>query len=230
MKRAIIAILIGSIGVSALAVDAFDVATVKQTGPRTGASGKKYLDVEGDANGQYASFGVIDFSMSGHGAQASSLSNLQLSLFDSPAGFSHAGSFDIFVTTDTVTDIQPGTSPLKYMTSDAPGGLGNQLQTTYLLGVGTYNPGNAGDKLTFNLSAAGAAQAYMLAEYNSGANIRLVLTSLTSDGSLTFGGTGAGTTGAPQLTFNANVVPEPASMAVLGLGAIGLVARKRRSR
>src|SRR5439155_8410914 len=43
-------------------ISAFDNATMMPLGPRTGANGKNFFNVEGDNNGINSSYGVLDFN------------------------------------------------------------------------------------------------------------------------------------------------------------------------
>src|SRR5262249_11760426 len=92
-------------------VSASDNATVQPGGPRAGSNGKAFFNIEGPANGTFASFGVVDFQLTAD-STVTSISGLTLSLTQANAAFTHAGSLQFFLTEDTTTDIQPGTSPL----------------------------------------------------------------------------------------------------------------------
>src|SRR5579862_773041 len=109
---AVLAAITGIRPVSAAVATALatDNATIKNAGPRTGASGKSFFNVEGDNNlAANASYGVIDFSgASFHVSGASAVSALTLTLTESNAAFSTPGSVEVFLASDSSANIQPG--------------------------------------------------------------------------------------------------------------------------
>src|SRR6202011_1757423 len=86
---------------------------------------------------------------------------LSLTLTQSNAAFSNNGALQFYLTTDTTTSIDAGTSPLFYDAANLPTGLGSQLGTNYLLGLGTFMPVSTGTQDRFSFSPSGAALSYL---------------------------------------------------------------------
>jgi len=98
-----------------------NTVTVRPGGPRTGASGTNFLNVEGNNNGVNASFGVVDF-MPTASPTATGVSNLVLKLTESDAAFSLPGPFNVYLASNT-----GATSSLAFDSTQAGnGGIGNR--------------------------------------------------------------------------------------------------------
>lgn len=121
-----------------LTLSATDNATVQSGGPRLGGNGKNFLNMEGSANNQFASFGVVDFATTG-AAPITGLGLLRVQLVEANASFTGPGSLNFYLSTSTATNIQPRTSTLVYNPALAPKGLGTQLDPKFLLGAGTFS-------------------------------------------------------------------------------------------
>jgi len=63
-----------------------------------------------------------------------------------------------YVSTDTSTNIDPGTSPLAFDTNSLTTGLGAQLDTKYLLSTGTFTEVANGHIELFTFTPSGAAR------------------------------------------------------------------------
>src|SRR5262249_20399058 len=134
-----------------LTLSATQTAIIQPAGPRQGSGGLAFFNIEGNNNGQFASFAVADFSPSaGSGPVGNSLSLL---LTQDNAAFTANGGLAFYLTKDTTTSIGQSDSPLKFDTSDLPTGLGSQLQPNFLLGTGTFTQVDNGhlDTFTFTL-------------------------------------------------------------------------------
>ncbi len=82
--------------------------TVRPTGPVVGNAGDVFFNIEGSANGSFASFGVVDFDLSSQIAAtdaASVAGNLVLELSQSNAGFSQNGPVSIYLATDAAAKV-----------------------------------------------------------------------------------------------------------------------------
>lgn len=82
--------------------------TVQPNGPRPGASGTNFLNIEGDGNGSFASFGVIDLDLSDvieAGVTAENAQEIGLELLQSNAGFSRNGPYSVYVASAAAAQI-----------------------------------------------------------------------------------------------------------------------------
>ncbi len=219
--------------------------TVRPAGPRMGASGTNFFNVEGNGNGTNASFGVADFLPTAN-PRATSINNLVLTLVESDTTFTAPGSFNIYLASNTGS-----TSGLTFQSGQSStGGIGTQLGNLFLLGTGTFsspstNTGtnNTGQVDRFNLTLNGQdATNLFLSDVNNGTAIRLALGATTDTTAATFfGSTGSMATtpgAAPTLSFSTSAnapVPEASTTAsfglllVLGLGGVAVARRRKQA-
>ena len=201
-------------------INAADNATIQPGGPRSGVNGKRFLNIEGSANGTFASYGVIDFTTTA--MPTSSVTSLSLTLFQSNAAFSVNGGLRFYLSQDTTTSIQSGTSPLTFMPGASNDGIGNGLGALTLLGAGTYTQVTNGTADVFTFAVPLAAQGYLGQQANNGGTIRLVIAATDPTTAATYGG-GDNFSGAPTLTATTvgnAAVPEPSSLVLAGIGSI----------
>ena len=215
-------------------VDADANATVQPGGPRTGASGTNFMNIEGSDNNAFASFGVIDFTAP-TGQPMASVTGLAVTLTESDAAFTTPGGLVFYVTTDTGASIaNDGSSSLAFDATDTPGGLGSQLSTLYTLGTGSFTSTgntNTGQVDTFTFAPDATTAAYLEAQIAAGGTIRIVIAATDATTAATFAGATNTTLAGPQLTITTNAVPEPATIGMVGFGGIALmIAARRRTR
>lgn len=216
MMKGVIAVLVAlavapTSSHAAYTAAARDNATIQPSGPRGGSNGKKFFNIEGNANGQFASWGVLDFNAAdfGIGFQVTNVSNIKLKLVHAPAAFSETGSIKFYITEDTTTNIQPGTSPLIWDINFLPEGIGGQLLPRHEAGTGIYDETFPAEHLfVYDLVLDNAAKTYLINQINEQAPIRLVVTPLTDTTAATYAGytyvlTGGGS-GAPVLELDAS--------------------------
>ena len=180
--------------------------------PAGTAGSDHYLDV--GAAGTFPSFAVLDFSVGSFAltAPVTSVSALTLSVTEANYAGSKAGNFAVYLTEDTAAIATANNgSPLKYDTTQAPGGLGTQLGgSTTLFQIGTFaSNANATStsRDTFTLTLSAAAQSYFDQQLNAGStsDLRLVIASTDANGYATFLGNTAAVPagGLPTLAFSA---------------------------
>lgn len=163
---------------------ASDNATVQPAGPRPGASGKRFFNVEGRNNMAFASYGALEYNVADFGlpGQVTDVTFVMLIFQQSNALFTTDGLVRFYLTENTTTSIQPPTPPnppaVIFDNADQTG-LGTQLQPRYelidLISGGQFveQPGEAYDVYFFLLD--GAAKTYFINQLNTGSKVRFVV-------------------------------------------------------
>ncbi len=215
-----------------VSTEAFNNATVQPAGPRTGSAGKAFFNIEGNNNGQFASFGVADFNAGdlSIGLPVADVVGIRLVLTEDRASFSAAGSIRFWLTEDTATGIDPGSSPLVWDASELPNGLGGQLTPRYELGTGTYTPTADGTVFTYTLSLSPTAKSYLINQLNSAGVIRLLVSPADDAVAATYAGFSHSSLAGPTLELDLVPVPEPSSLVALFVGVTGLAGAVMRRR
>ena len=215
-------------------------ATVQPAGPRSGANGKKFFNIEGNNNGgsatnsAFASFGVADFTVPA-GTTFTQAQSLTLTLTQSNSNFTASGALNFYLADDTATSIESTNTALKYDATNLPDGIGTQLGTKYLLGSGAFTKVATGNVDTFTFVLSGVTQNYLTNEINANSPIRVIV----APGDTTVAATYAGytnttaTTPGPKITITDAVTattPAPSSLlvALVGVPGIGLLVRRRK--
>lgn len=226
-----LALVNGAYAQVTVSAEAVNNATVQPAGPRSGNAGKNFFNVEGNNKGQYASFGVADFSASSFGLSlpVADITGIRLVLIEDRASFSTAGGINIWLSEDTTTDIEPVTSPLAWDASDLPNGLGSQLVPRHYLGSGTYTPTADGTVFSYTLSLTPNAKSYLISQLNSAGAIRIVVSPADDDVAATYVGYSHSSLAGPTLELDVVPVPEPASLTAVAMGVLGILWRKRRT-
>jgi len=160
---------------------ASDNATVQPGGPRSGGSGKAFFNIEGSANGTFASYGVADFNYGVLANAVIGINSATLVLTQANAAFSASG--DVVLSLDqsaAPADIQPGgSSPLNFDGVD-PGtatDVGEGDLSLLSLGAGpyTYTVVASGAVDAFALVVTPALEAALISRLNSASPIRVVV-------------------------------------------------------
>lgn len=237
MNRFIVMACAMGCSASALGAEAFSNATVQPGGPRSGSGGLAFLNIEGNANGSFASWGVARFDMAADKAALDALygagnwivTGARLKLTQSNAAFSSSGGVSVYFSSDNSTSIDAGASPLIFNSSFLPGGNsqgadGLAREAAALVSF-TYTPVSSGtiDVYNLNLSAG------LLSRLMSGSVSDIV--TLTFEGqsdtvAATYAGYSNSTYDGPILEIIAEQVPSPGSLTLFALS--GLIAGRRR--
>lgn len=227
-----LALVTGAYAQITVSAEAINNATVQPAGPRAAPGGKNFFNVEGNNKGQFASFGVADFSASSFGLSlpVADITGIRLVLTEDRASFSAAGGVNIWLSEDTTTSIEPGTPPpLVWDASDLPNGLGSQLVPCHYLGSGTYTPTADGTVFSYTLSLTPNAKSYLISQLNSAGAIRILVSPADDDVAATYAGYSHSSLAGPTLELDLVPVPEPASITALAIGVTGILWRKRRA-
>ena len=91
---------------------------VQPSGPRTDAGGSQFFNIEGDGNGQFASFGVLDFELSGELNDLETMFHTEdfaIVLAQANAGFTQNGPYSVYLCSPTATAF-PIDSSIQYQT------------------------------------------------------------------------------------------------------------------
>lgn len=155
---------------------AVDSAWVVPAGPRPGSEGKEFFNLEGPANGDFASFGVLDFDSNDLGIDPSlvRIRRLCLCLVQVNGALTMGGPLHLFVTEDTSSSIQADDSRLAYDFSDDMG-LNDQLAPLHELGVVTFEPIQTGYVDWFWFDIEPDLDDYLTYQIHCGCPIRLVI-------------------------------------------------------
>jgi hypothetical protein len=197
-------------------------ATVQPGGPRTGVNGKQFFNMESAANGSFASFGVVDFQSSPISVQVTSLI---LNLTQANAAFTNNGALIFYLSTDTTTGIEPGTSPLAYNTASLPTGLGTQLSPLFSLGTANFTEVIDGTRDAFSFSLSPTEATYLRGQLLAGGRIRLVIAPDDLTVAATYAGFSSTEFSGPVLTL---VTPEPGTLGLACLAFLVLSGRRKR--
>jgi hypothetical protein len=220
-----------------LTTGAFNNATIQPAGPRTGANGTNYFNIEGANNGTFASFGVADFLYASQGGNVTGINSITLSLTEANLAFTTPGTLEFYISSDTAADIGAGTSTLFYQTSTTPAGVGSQLDTLFFLGTGAFTTTgatNSGAVDNYMFTPDSSTETYLTGLLNAGGTVRLVIlegSGVASSPSIaaTFVGFSNTSGGGPQLAIDATIVPEPSSLSLPATaGALAVLAQCRR--
>ncbi|MEQ8495993.1 MAG: hypothetical protein RLW42_17420, partial [Gammaproteobacteria bacterium] len=122
LAAGVVASAIGTAEAATTSIEAYENATVQPGGVRTGSSGVAFFNIEGLANGNFASYGVARFDAAAvkaafdaqYGVGLWTIDGVSLELVQSNAGFTTDGGVSIAWTGDDATSILENVSPLAY--------------------------------------------------------------------------------------------------------------------
>jgi len=177
-----------------ISVLAFDNATVQPAGPRPGDNGKRFFNMEGNQNGNFASFGVADFTFPHRGedgdeSEIESIRNLTVTLVQANAAFTADGALHFWLTTDTTTDIQPSDEPaVSFIRADDPDGLDQQLVPRFFLGSGMFVQVDDGQVDTYSFRLSRGARQYLRRQIGRCGTVRIVISPADGTVAATYAG------------------------------------------
>jgi len=230
--------------------------TILSAGPRPATSGNRFWNIQGSGNPANASDGTLRFDLTAirdafdvqYGAGAWSVTDVRIELSQSNAAFTANGGVSVYHFTNDSLAITNGEN------DGAVGGLldgdfGSLPVSTLTFGAWSSNPAQFGtltqvDSFMFSEVANGHIDVLGITgtpglESGSNLNVGVLAGDIESTDflSLIFVAAEAGTTATykgnafgginpPRIFITADIVPEPASLGLLGLGAL-LIARRR---
>lgn len=194
-----------------------------------GAVDQAFFNVQGDDD-VFTVYSLVDFDTAGIGP-AASVSGLTLNLTQSNAGFTADGGLEFFLASDTRTvDL---TDTARYISDGDNVGaevVGTAFGTLFSLGASTFTETASGDLDSIVLTLDTAGEAFAVSQINSGGLLRIIGTPGDLGVQATYSGATSilPTPAPPTLDVTVVAIPEPSSLAVLGLFAVAGVCRRRR--
>ncbi|MEO0422968.1 MAG: endonuclease/exonuclease/phosphatase family protein [Pseudomonadota bacterium] len=170
-------------------VAAFDNATVQPAGVRPGDAGRRFFNIEGSANGDFASFAVADFDLGVITSKVIDVTELTLLITQSNAGFTTDGAYAVYRTDETGVSIQESDSPLTYQGGDGIGSVDPLLTNLTLLATVDFveQADGAQDVATLDLAPIAAT---LVEAINAGEPLRLVFAPEAPTVAATYAGQG----------------------------------------
>jgi hypothetical protein len=217
----------------AASVEAFDNRTIQPAGPRSGNNGINFFNIEGADYGNFASYGVVRFDLAAmkagfdatHGVGGWKVDSVVLRLTQSNAAFTNDGGVDVhFSDIDTPDFLAMG---LQY------GFAGDFPDAVKVMGYrfSEVSTGSVENHALFNAAGTYSAGGLALAADILADNVvTLALVDADTSVAATYAGFNHNTYAGPTLEVTVAAVPEPETWAMLlmGLGLVGLVARRDR--
>ena len=233
------ALALGAVALTATPALA-ETGIIQPAGPRTGANGSIFFNIEGSANGANASYGIARFGVAAaksafdaqFGAGNYTISDIALNLTQSNSAFTVNGGLAFAFSPDNTSNINlRGSSPFKFPTP-AP--------TQEAITTGPFTQVANGKVDTYDLFNATTGSVDLQNDILTNPLATLVVTPTDTTVAATYGGgtsftafpvlniTATGVNGG-SLTFGAiSAVPEPSALAFALVGVPGALLLLRR--
>ena len=195
------------------------------------------MDYYGSGNDDnFAEYGVTtwNFTAGDFGLDVASIVSAVLTLTVNDRSFSDGSSVEFFFTPDTESVLGGGFANLSYNSAFTNGIDGTQY-TNAPVSMGVFQitemAGRPGGEIdVFNLGLGGGIAGAMVSAINSGTDFQIIVAATLSADDITYSGVGnTFDPGEPNLEITANLVPEPATLTVLALGALALLRRRKKA-
>ena len=212
--------------------DGLTTTAVHIAGPTLGS-----MDYYGSGNDDnFAEYGVTtwNFTAGDFGLDVASIVSAVLTLTVNDRSFSDGSSVEFFFTPDTESVLGGGFANLSYNSAFTNGIDGTQY-TNAPVSMGVFQitemAGRPGGEIdVFNLGLGGGIAGAMVSAINSGTDFQIIVAATLSADDITYSGVGnTFDPGEPNLEITANLVPEPATLTVLALGALALLRRRKKA-
>lgn len=193
------------------------------------------VETYGDPTFNYTTYGVFDFSTAGFASLTGNIVSGQINLIDVPSQSSNVPQDEhgfIYLANSSV-DATKTSAALD--TNHNSAGVDNKYGPLVLAGDYSYSVSISDNTaIDFALSVDSSVQSAIASAISGNTGLRLILVSNPNDAFNSSAAspadmtvTGQGATALPSLTLTTQAAPEPFSLAILGIGAAGLLRRKR---
>jgi len=180
---------LGHPAIAAIDVTASKTVTVQSTGPRPGAGGSNYFNVQGKNNERFASFGILVFRLPKSEVQESEVKGLGIAFVQSIPRFAKNGRLKFYLA--PVSDKEKDFEAKFKFDPKSANGLGDGVfQVLHPLGAGTFNQMKTGHADTFNLTPDEAGRKYLRDQVQAGGEVIIVVVPDDDDVAATYHGAG----------------------------------------
>ena len=195
------------------------------------------IDYYGSGNDDaFAEYGMTtwNFTAGDFGLAVANIVSAELTLTVNDRSFSDGSIVEFFFTPDTAAVLGGGFASLSF-DSNFTNGINGAQYVNAPVSLGSFAitemAGRAGGEIdVFNLNIGGGVATAMVNAINSGTNFQIIVAATVSSHDITYSGVGnTFDPGDPNLEITANLVPEPATLTVLALGAAALLRRRKKS-